>query len=52
MAFLLAWATKTRFLRSQHLPLESCVLVLSAFGAYTLADGLRLSGIVAALIFG
>ncbi|KAI3426063.1 hypothetical protein D9Q98_008031 [Chlorella vulgaris] len=52
VAVLAAWVVKSRRFRSHHMPLESSLVVLLAFASYMLADGLRLSGIVAALFCG
>jgi hypothetical protein len=51
-AFGAAALVKTRRFRSEHMPLESCLVTLLAFASYWLADGLRLSGIVSILFHG
>lgn len=51
-ALLASWLVKSKYFRSDHLPLESCLVVLFAYSSYMLADGLGLSGIVAILFCG
>jgi NhaP-type Na+/H+ or K+/H+ antiporter len=52
VAFLASYMVKTKYFRSEHLPLESCLVVLLAYCSYLLADALHLSGIVAVLFCG
>lgn len=51
-ALLASLAIKSRYFRSDDTPLESSLVVLLAYGSYMLADGLKLSGIVAILFCG
>ena len=52
IAFFTSWLVKTKFFRSQHVPLESCLVVLLAYCSYLLADAVHGSGIVAVLFCG
>jgi NhaP-type Na+/H+ or K+/H+ antiporter len=52
VAFGAAALVRTRYFRSEHMPLESCLVTIFAFASYWLADGLRLSGIVSVLFCG
>jgi NhaP-type Na+/H+ or K+/H+ antiporter len=52
VALLAAALVRTGYFRSSHSPLESSLVVLLGYAAYTLGDGLRLSGIVAVLFCG
>lgn len=51
-ALLASLAVKSKYFRSDDTPLESILVVLFAYGSYMLADGLKLSGIVAILFSG
>ncbi len=51
-ALLASLAVKSKYFRSQDMPLESILVVLLAYSSYMLADGLKLSGIVAILFCG
>ena len=52
VAFVASLSFKTKFFRHHHMPLESCMVVIFAFGSYMLADSFGLSGIVAILFCG
>ena len=52
VAFVASLSFKTKFFRHHHMPLESCMVVVFAFGSYMLADSFGLSGIVAILFCG
>eukprot|EP01025_Chloroclados_australasicus_P047391 TRINITY_DN5297_c0_g1_i3.p1 TRINITY_DN5297_c0_g1~~TRINITY_DN5297_c0_g1_i3.p1 ORF type:complete len:609 (+),score=59.03 TRINITY_DN5297_c0_g1_i3:263-2089(+) len=43
---------RTKWFISEHVPLEACLVLISAFLSYYLAEGLTLSGIVAILFNG
>ncbi len=52
VAFVASLSFKTKFFRHHHMPLESCMVVIFAFGSYMMADSFGLSGIVAILFCG
>lgn len=51
-ALLASLAVKSKYFKTDEAPLESILVVLFAYGSYMLADGLKLSGIVAILFCG